>query len=115
MGYKGFCGIFLRDLCNTIDKNDKKSVYLLFSRKSDRRRREFKQTISNITIKKKKNICKGQEAVLHLQKLSGSNAYNCGGFTRCSEERARRQLLDRVNVFFRRSSFMKLQQGLTLK
>ena len=60
MGYKGFCGIFLRDLCNTIDKNDKKSVYLLFSRKSDRRRREFKQTISNITLKKK-NICKGQD------------------------------------------------------
>ena len=63
----------------------------------------------------KKNICRGQEAVLHLQKLSGSNAYNCGGFTRCSEEGARRKLLDRMNVFFRRSSFMKLQQGLTLK
>ena len=28
----------------------------------------------------KKNICRGQEAVLHLQRISDSNAYNCGSF-----------------------------------
>ena len=111
MSYKGRCGTFFRDFCNTIDKNDKKSVYLLFSRKSNRRRREFKQTISSITLNK--NICRGQDAVLHSQRISDSNAYHCGGFARCCEEGERRKLHDRVNVFFRRSSFMKLQQDLT--
>ena len=45
MGYKVCYEPFIRDLCNTIDKTDKKSIYHLFSRKSNGRRREFKQRI----------------------------------------------------------------------
>ena len=71
-------------ICNTINKNDSKSVYLLFSRNSNRRWREFKRTISKITLKK--NICRGQEAVLHLQRISDSNAYNCGSFAWCAKK-----------------------------
>ena len=70
MGYKVRCAIFFRDLCNTIDKTDKKSVYLLFSIKSNwrRRRKEFKRRISNNTLKN--YICKGQEVVFRLQWIS---------------------------------------------
>ena len=65
MGYKVNCGTFFRDLCNTIDKTNKTFFYLLLSRTSNRRRREFKQTVSNNTLKK--YICKVKEVWFHLQ------------------------------------------------
>ena len=65
MGFKVRCETFSRDLCNTIDKTDKKGVYLLFSRKSNRRRRrKFKRTIINNTLM---YISRIQEVVFHLQ------------------------------------------------
>ena len=56
---------FFRDLCNTIDKTEKFLFYLLLYRKSNRRRREFKQAISNSTLKK--YISRVQDAAIHLQ------------------------------------------------
>ena len=101
IGFNVRCGTFFTDLCNTIDKTDKKPAYLLFSRKSSRRRREFKGVISNNTLKK--YICRGQEVVFHLQWIlrSNSNAYSIGGSVRCCEEGSRRKLLDIMNVFER--------------
>ena len=54
MSYKVRCGTFFRYLCNTIEKIDKRSVYFLFSRRSNRRRtrRELIGTISNTTLRK---------------------------------------------------------------
>ena len=38
MGDKVRCRASFRDICNTTDKNDKKSVYFLFSTKRNRKR-----------------------------------------------------------------------------
>ena len=65
MDYKVHFQTLSRDLYNAIDKTDKKSFYLLFSRKSNRRRREFRGTITNNMLKK--DICRDQEPGFHLQ------------------------------------------------
>ena len=104
MGYKVNCGTFFRDLCNTIDKTNKTFFYLLFSRTSNRRRREFKQTVSNNTLKK--YICKVKEVWFHLQWIreTDNNAYTLGGLGRCCEEGGRPKLLDRMNLFLQDSA-----------
>ena len=81
MGDKVRCRASFRDICNTTDKNDKKSVYFLFSTKRNRKRgRDFKRTISNKTPKKYivgiMKLC----FIYNEYEESDSNAYNCGGF-----------------------------------
>ena len=52
MSYKVRCGTFFRYLCNTTEKIDKRAIYFLFSKMSNRRRREHIGTISNATLRK---------------------------------------------------------------
>ena len=77
MGDKICCGASFRDICNTIDKNYKKSVYLLFSTNPNRRRRrDFKRTISNNAPKRYvvgiKKLC----FIYNDYQEYDSNAYN---------------------------------------
>ena len=62
-GFKVRSGTIFRDLCNTIDQTYKNFVYLLFSRKSNRKRK--RREFSNNTLKK--YVLGDQEIVLHLQ------------------------------------------------
>ena len=100
IGYKVRCGTFFWDLCITIDKTDKESIYLLFSRKYNwKRRREFKRMISSTLSKSTfvwvKKLC----FICNEYRESDSNACNFGDLTRGCKEGVRCKLLDRINSF----------------
>ena len=99
IGDKVHCGASFRDISKTTDKKVKKSVYFLFSTKPNRRRSDFKRTISNNTPKKYivgiKKLC----FIYNEYQESDSNAYNCGDLGKCCEQGARRKLFDTMDVF----------------
>ena len=118
MGDKVRCGASLRDICNTIDKSDKKYVYLLFSTKLNRkRRRYFKRTISNNTPRKYiveiKKLC----FIYNEYQESASNAYNYGDLGKCCEQGARHKLFDTMDVFLQdpAAKFLEAPTSLYMK
>ena len=117
MGDKVRCGASFRDTCNTIDKNDKKSVYILFSTKPNRRRRDFKRTISNNTSKKYiagiKKLC----FIYNEYQEYDSNAYNCGDLGKCCEQGARHKMFDKMDAFLQdpAANFLEAATSLYMK
>ena len=87
------------DLCNTIDKTDKKSVYLFFLENPTGEEQNLNEQLviahsksTLVGVRKLRSIC-------NEYRQSDSNAYNCGGLARCCEERVKRELLERMHVF----------------
>ena len=114
MGEKVRCGASFRDVCNTIDKNDKKYVYLLFSTKPSRKiRRDFKRTISNNTPRKYivgiKKLC----FIYNEYQKSDSNAYNYSDLGKG----ARHKMFDTMDVFLQdpAAKFLEAPTSLYMK
>ena len=110
---RNICGTFFRD--HFSDKKHKKSLYHLFSRKSNRKRRIelFVITRSKSTFVGVRKLC----FTCYEYRESASNAYNCRGVARWCEERTRRKLPDRMNVFWQgqETKFHETAAGLYMK